>query len=348
MKKTILIITAVLLFTGCTVSPSQNNIHYTFGVIETSSARKYTVIKYYNDNGEKVASTKLNEAEVGTSFNTISYHNGYAYINNIGLQGDKNPQNIIQIKGNSTEVKKLHLPITAINAVSADDHYYYGVSNLNNYGYLTQMNFKEKKVNEIKEKGRFSYMVVASHSKVFNFVDNENDIACDIYDSNLKRLKSIPLTQYGENICKYYVDKDTLYFSFNNDNKYLGQLNMNTYELKIIEMPYSCADNIYVNEGKIYVSFYDLVLNKGQKICVFDQDTHQLEKTYTFKHHLDMVDYNGSYVYILSGNEHDKYNVYIYDFKHDFKQVNRISLPKKKTHNYLIYYSTLFINPKLK
>lgn len=154
MKKTILIITTVLLFTGCSFSQSQSNIHYTFGVIETSSARKYTVIKYYSDDGKKVASTKLDEAQVGTSFNTTSYHDGYAYINNIGLQGDKNPQNIIQIKGNSTEVNKLHLPGTAIDAVSADDHYYYGVSNLNDYGYLTQMNFKEKKVNEIKEKSR--------------------------------------------------------------------------------------------------------------------------------------------------------------------------------------------------
>ena len=168
MKKTILIITTVLLFTGCSFSQSQSNIHYTFGVIETSSARKYTVIKYYNDDGKKVASTKLDEAQVGTSFNTTSYHDGYAYINNIGLQGHKNPQNIIQIKGNSTEVNKLHLPGTAIDAVSADDHYYYGVSNLNDYGYLTQMNFKEKKVNEIKEKSRFSYMVVPSHSKVYN------------------------------------------------------------------------------------------------------------------------------------------------------------------------------------
>lgn len=341
------ILIIALLLTGCTFS-KERNIDYTFGVIKTSSARKYTVINYYNDDGKKVASTRLKEAEVGTLFNTISYNNGYAYINNIGLQGYKNPQNIIQIKGNSAEVKKLHLPRVAIDAISADDHYYYGVSNLNNYGYLTQMNFKEKKVNEIKEKGRFSYMVVASHSKVFSFVDNENNIACDIYDSNLKRLKSIPLTQYGENICKYYVDKDTLYFSFNNDNKYLGQLNMNTYELKIIEMPYSYADNIYVNEGKIYVSFYDLVLNKGQKICVFDQDTHQLEKTYTFKHPLDMIDYNGSYAYILSSNDHNKYNVYIYNFKHNFKQVKRISLPNKKTYNYRIYYSTLFMNPKLK
>lgn len=93
-------------------------------MIETSSARKYTVIKYYNDDSKKVASTKLDEAEVGVSFNTISYHNGYAYINNIGLQGHKNPQNVIQIKGNSTEVKKLHLPRTTIDAVCADDHYY--------------------------------------------------------------------------------------------------------------------------------------------------------------------------------------------------------------------------------
>ncbi|WP_288686687.1 membrane lipoprotein lipid attachment site-containing protein [uncultured Catenibacterium sp.] len=98
MKKTILIITTVLLFTGCSFSQSQSNIHYTFGVIETSSARKYTVIKYYNDDGKKVASTKLDEAQVGTSFNTTSYHDGYAYINNIGLQGHKNPQNIIQIR----------------------------------------------------------------------------------------------------------------------------------------------------------------------------------------------------------------------------------------------------------
>lgn len=123
-KKTILIIITVLLFTGCTFLQSQRNIHYTFGVIETSSARKYTVIKYYNDDGKKVASTKLDEAEVGVSFNTISYHNGYAYINNIGLQGHKNPQNVIQIKGNSNEVKKLHLPRTTIDAVCADDHYY--------------------------------------------------------------------------------------------------------------------------------------------------------------------------------------------------------------------------------
>ena len=72
-------------------------------------------------------------------------------------------------------MNKLHLSGTAIDAVSADDHYYYGVSNLNDYGYLTQMNFKEKKVNEIKEKSRFSYMVVPSHSKVYNFVDIEND-----------------------------------------------------------------------------------------------------------------------------------------------------------------------------
>lgn len=348
MKKTILIITTVLLFTGCSFSQSQSNIHYTFGVIETSSARKYTVIKYYNDDGKKVASTKLDEAQVGTSFNTTSYHDGYAYINNIGLQGHKNPQNIIQIKGNSTEVNKLHLPGTAIDAVSADDHYYYGVSNLNDYGYLTQMNFKEKKVNEIKEKSRFSYMVVPSHSKVYNFVDIENDIACDIYDQNLKRLKSISLTQYGDNICKYYTDKDTLYFSFNNQNKYIGQLNMNTDELKIIDMPYSYADNIYVNDGKIYVSFYNLVSNEGNKICVFDQGTHQLEKTYTLNHHLDMIDFNGSHAYILSRNEHDKYSVNIYDYKSDFKQVKRISLPKKKTYNYLIYYSTLFINPSLK
>lgn len=233
-------------------------------------------------------------------------------------------------------MNKLHLPGTAIDAVSADDHYYYGVSNLNDYGYLTQMNFKEKKVNEIKEKSRFSYMVVPSHSKVYNFVDIENDIACDIYDQNLKRLKSISLTQYGDNICKYYTDKDTLYFSFNNQNKYIGQLNMNTDELKIIDMPYSYADNIYVNDGKIYVSFYNLVSNEGNKICVFDQDTHQLEKTYTLKHHLDMIDFNGSHAYILSRNEHDKYSVNIYDYKSDFKQVKRISLPKKKTYNYLI------------
>ena len=106
IKKTILIIITVLLFTGCTFLQSQRNIHYTFGVIETSSARKYTVIKYYNDDSKKVASTKLDEAELGVSFNTISYHNGYAYINNIGLQGHKNPQNVIQIKRNSTEVKK--------------------------------------------------------------------------------------------------------------------------------------------------------------------------------------------------------------------------------------------------
>lgn len=66
-------------------------------MIETSSARKYTVIKYYNDDSKKVASTKLDEAEVGVSFNTISYHNGYAYINNIGLQGHKNPQNVINL-----------------------------------------------------------------------------------------------------------------------------------------------------------------------------------------------------------------------------------------------------------
>lgn len=31
-------------------------------MIETSSARKYTVIKYYNDDSKKVASTKLDEA----------------------------------------------------------------------------------------------------------------------------------------------------------------------------------------------------------------------------------------------------------------------------------------------
>lgn len=43
-------------------------------------------------------------------------------------------------------------------------------------------------------------MVVPSHSKVYNFVDIENDIACDIYDQNLKRLKSISLTQYGDNM----------------------------------------------------------------------------------------------------------------------------------------------------
>ena len=113
-------------------------------------------------------------------------------------------------------------------------------------------------------------------------------------------------------------------------------------------MPYSYADNIYVNDGKIYVSFYNLVSNEGNKICVFDQDTHQLEKTYTLKHHLDMIDFNGSHAYILSRNEHDKYSVNIYDYKSDSKQVKRISLPKKKTYNYLIYYSTLFINPSLK
>ena len=59
VKKTILIITTVLLFTGCSFSQSQSNIHYTFGVIETSSARKYTVIKYYNDDGEILGSNKI-------------------------------------------------------------------------------------------------------------------------------------------------------------------------------------------------------------------------------------------------------------------------------------------------
>ena len=42
----------------------------------------------------------------------------------------------------------------------------------------------------------------------------------------------------------------------------------------------------------------------------------------------------------------DAHNAYI--LGSDFKQVKRISLPKKKTYNYLIYYSTLFINPSLK
>ena len=45
----------------------------------------------------------------------------------------------------------------------------------------------------------------------------------------------------------------------------------------------------------------------------------------------------------------DNYTMsFYYDYKSDFKQVKRISLPKKKTYNYLIYYSTLFINPSLK
>ena len=218
MKKTILIITTVLLFTGCSFSQSQSNIHYTFGVIETSSARKYTVIKYYSDDGKKVASTKLDEAQVGTSFNTTSYHDGYAYINNIGLQGDKNPQNIIQIKGNSTEVNKLHLPGTAIDAVSADDHYYYGVSNLNDYGYLTQMNFKEKKVNEIKEDCQYLFdschkilremdemnsdIQGEFHSEVTAWIKENKDLNIDLIESMIKNLNS-SLINARESIKEY-------------------------------------------------------------------------------------------------------------------------------------------------
>ena len=55
-----------------------------------------------------------------------------------------------------------------------------------------------------------------------------------------------------------------------------------------------------------------------------------------------MIDFNGSYVYILSRNEHDKYSVYIYNYKSDFKQGKRISLPKKKT--YLITHNQQ-VNP---
>ncbi|HIH35301.1 MAG: hypothetical protein U0L02_00805 [Kandleria vitulina] len=349
MKRTFIVVVSILILTGCSIPESQStHIDYTFGVVETSSPRKYTRFRFYDINGKEVATRKISEAEVGSSFNTVCYKNNYAYFTNTGLQGKKNPKSVIRLKGNSTEVKAIRLPRINIGAVAADDQYYYGVSNANYCNYLTQMNAHQVKRREVKEQKRLSFMVAASHHKVFNFVAVDHDVTCDIYDQNLKLLKSIPLAKYGSNILKYCLYKDKLYFSFSGENGFIARINMKTYKLAVMRTPYSYPDNIFVRNGKLYVTFYDVVLCQGNTVGVFDEKNMKFEKSYQLRYSPDMIDYHEKNAYVLTRDKKDRYSISIVDYQNGFKVKKHFSLPYTKTKGYLIYYSTLFINPKLK
>ncbi|WP_352403823.1 lipoprotein [Kandleria vitulina] len=74
MKRTFIVVVSILILTGCSIPESQStHIDYTFGVVETSSPRKYTRFRFYDINGKEVATRKISEAEVGSSFNTVCY-----------------------------------------------------------------------------------------------------------------------------------------------------------------------------------------------------------------------------------------------------------------------------------
>ena len=68
---------------------------------ESSDSNRFTLVTPKSENDVRLQATLGNQNPTGLPVGVVS-----------------------QIKRNSTEVKKLHLPGTTIDAVCADDHYY--------------------------------------------------------------------------------------------------------------------------------------------------------------------------------------------------------------------------------
>lgn len=305
----------VLNSTGCQSNRYQKN--FAVAVIETSSDKKDSTLKYYNTELELVYSQNMMYTSLGNIFYPPMEFDERIYLVPQGDSQKKDEKKILEIDLDNNQKNVYDIDALAINSVCANEEYIFACNTLNGISYINACDKKSKEVKTIKFPEIFISKVICKN-KLYAFgIEKKDDLIYSyLYIMNGKSLeveKQIDLSSYGGvHYSASFID-DLLYFpnprdQFDNAGTSISCFDTKTNEIDNIDLGIEYPQDIVPYEDYLIVSHFDLVTGIGDKVTFYNTKTKESSHV-TLGYSIYQMILKNDALYILDENSVYKYNI---------------------------------------
>ena len=320
----ILFFIIILMIIGCDKKENINIVNSKIGLIKVPEKMNKTKISFLSGKLDVRKTINVNVGGMSdTECKPIKYNNKIYMVCNDMLKKDVDSKLItIDSKNNSYT---LYNSAEYINDFYVDKHIYTISSKYNeqNVSYIERIgadNYEEDKfklrisniiLTEIYVKGDYIY------ATGFNY--NDITLFSKLYIINKSTMnieKELDISQYIIDVTDMSIVNDTLYIGGRTKKNVYNEEIMSKELIKIDLKSYMC-EKIYignnvgqmtVHKGKLYMSNYDSVLDKGNEICVYDIADNQ-SYIYELKDCVRDMMLKGNKLYVLGKENVFKYKI---------------------------------------
>lgn len=237
-----------------------------------------------------------------------------------GIFTKKDTKKVLSINKKIFTITKYNIDNIALQNIAVNDDYIYVNSNLNYETFINQFNRSNGNIMETVYAGAYFSSIVATNDKVFLIWAKEDDFTTSyiyVVDKELNDINKIDISEYGSGIFKYLVDENYLYLSVNHTlfDEYVSlimKLNMDTYDIEVIDLELNFPDTILSYKDKIFIAHNDIVTQEGTILSILDKVTNTLE-TKDLNTNLAYVDIIGHHFIVVDENK-----ITLFDINEDF------------------------------
>lgn len=344
MKKVLrlfIILLLIFITIGCVSNPVKNVDEIKIGIVETTGDKYKSSIQWYNENLEVVDVQKLKYASLGNTFVQPLYYEDEIYLIPEGIFKTRDTKKIISINKKSFNLTEYDVDNIALQSIAINNDFIYVNSNINYETFINQINRSSKETQETAYPDAYFSTIVAAMDKVFLIGAKEDNLTTSyiyVVDKELNDIDRIDISEYGNGIFKFLVDKDYLYLSVNHtlSNELVSlilKVNIDTHKLEVIDLGVNFPDTMVSYKEKIFIAHNDIVTQEGTVLSILDKATNTLE-TKNLNTDLAYMDVIDNFLVVADENK-----ITLFDIDADFEFVKKVMINKKKDN----YISTLII-----
>ena len=344
MRRKWIVLLCIVNLVACV--PKENNAanRMMFGIIKTTSNTNNSVISFYDENLSKIKDIHCKAGELGTNFSQAVYLNNKAFIVPRGIVGKYDDKKVVGIDMNKLTLNEYTIDRINLQKVSVTQDSIFVTSNLNFTNYLSKIDFNSNLQDELTSEN-YMELVVCAGDKICLFESNQSTSYIKIYNKELKLLKEIDISKIGNQHAKYTIWKNKLIFSnayINNmPNNTISILDLDTYEIKTIELKYQYPNDLLIYDNQLIISHTSDVDPQGNMLSIVNLSDFSVEKEVKLDVKVMRLDlYKNNLLVLSPKDEKNISRIFVYDLKNNFKQTDNLELNLKDNE----YHSCIFTN----
>lgn len=349
MKKFLscLSVIVVLALVLCSCSGLKNNKDINkvkIGVIETTGYKDKSYIHFFDDDLNFLFKEKNNYSSLSEPFDSPVCIDGIMYAVPKGKFKTRSEQCLLSYDIKTDTYKEYDVGLNSINSFVVTKDNIYCVNSNGLSSTIVKCNINTSECISENLPGSISKIIDVDNS-LFAILKNENKgvFLAEISKDKLNIVNQYDITQYGDasNLIEF---DNKIYIS----NQYLDSVsgvpstsvtvfNRNDNSFSQIDTKEESPNNLVILNNLLFVSHYDSVQTKGNKISVIDSKTQKCT-SYEFKDVVKQIVADNNYIYVLGD-----YCIYKYEFKdNQFTEIAHQEIDGDKSDTYF-YVTSFFV-----
>lgn len=316
---------------------------YKFGVIQTTEDENISYITYYNKDMKKGYTQKIQNGQVGDSFEAPQVNSQNVYMLAKGKKDSANEEKIIAVNTKTSKKTSYNVKQTGITNYRVDSKHIYTAATTNSELVISQYTKSSKKTKEVNLKDVTLDCFKVYNEKLYVIVTPVTDKKATksmlkiIDTKTMKEISSIDLSIYPGKKTDLALVNTELYFTYQpiegsqNSTGGLGIYNLVTKKVEKADISLDQPDQLFNSNNKFIVSSYS-----NNKVSVLDY-VNGTTKTYELETTPKLSKVTDTYFYYMDDSKVYRYK--IYDFSFD----KSVEVPIKSSDNATFHLSSLFI-----